>query len=99
VPLTLIFHFYRNFALITSSVTGFQCLLLSVADNPLFIITLLLTKLGSEIFIAALFIFFQHGKFYFYHNLGITRQVLFGSAFVIDMSIWTIAITLTSFFK
>jgi hypothetical protein len=55
--------------------------------------------LGSEIFIAALFIFFQHGKFYFYHNLGITRPVLFGSAFFIDMSIWTIAITLTSFFK
>jgi hypothetical protein len=96
MPLSILLHFYRNFVLLTSSVTAFECLLLWGAGNPLFIITLLLTKLVSEIFIAALFIFFQGDKLYFYHNLGISRTILFGSALAFDMLIWTIAIVLTN---
>jgi hypothetical protein len=97
MPLNILLHFYRNFGLITSSVTAFECLLLWGTGKSLFIITLLVTKLVSQILIAALFIFFQGEKLYFYHNLGLTRPILFGSALVIDMTIWIIAIVLTSF--
>jgi hypothetical protein len=97
MPLSILLHFYRNFVWITSSITLFECILFWGSGRNLFVISLLLTKLVSEVFIAALFMFFQSNRMYFYHNLGLTKLQLFASAFLLDMMLWTLAVVLTAF--
>jgi hypothetical protein len=71
-------------------------MLLWGSGKNLFIFSLLLTKIVSQFLIATIFVFFQSNKMFFYYNLGLTRLELFGSAFVIDMLVWSLAITLTA---
>jgi hypothetical protein len=96
VPLKILFHFFRNFVWLSFATTLFECLLLWGTGKNEFIVVLLLTKLASSVLIALLFLSFQADKFYFYHNLGLTRLELFGSALAIDMLFWTVAITFTA---
>lgn len=99
VPLRILIHFFRNFIWLSLSITFFECALLWSTVKSQFIVSLLLTKLAANILIATYFLFFQGNKLYFYYNLGLTKIELFGSAFVIDMVFWSMAITLTVLFS
>ena len=97
VPLKVLLHFFRNFVWLSLSITLFQCLVLWGTGKNEFILILLLTKLTSNVLIATMFLFLQADKLYFYHNLGLTRLELFGSALLFDMIFWVTAIAITTF--
>jgi hypothetical protein len=95
MALSILFLFFRNFIWISSVITLFQCYLLADSGKPLYVVPLLLTKLGSDVLIALMFVFFQGTRLYFFYNLGYTRTALFGSALLFDMGTWSLLVVLT----
>lgn len=95
MPLAHALLFYRSFVLLCSAITIFQCVLMANATNGYFGVTLFWTKLVSSLLIGVLFHFFKSSHLYFFYNLGYTRNILYGYALALDLSIWAAAITLT----
>lgn len=95
MPFSHLWLFYRNFILLTTAITFFQCVLMATATSWYFSITLFWTKLISSMLIGVLFHFFKHDHLYFFYNLGYSLRRLYTLVFSLDMLIWTLLITLT----
>lgn len=96
MPLSVLFLFFRNFLWITTSITLFECYLLSSSENVSIIFTLLWTKLAANVLIGLLFSLLQPNRLYFFYNLGYSRVQLFGSALAFDLTVWSFLIIITT---
>ncbi|GAB3268776.1 hypothetical protein GCM10027347_38420 [Larkinella harenae] len=93
-----IFFFYRTFWLFTNMVT-LGLLIVSIERLNgyflLFLVYFLWFKLLSEVGVWYIVQQHQRNQFCFYHNLGLSRTVLFGGAFTLDLLIALLLIGIT----
>ncbi|GAA4434450.1 hypothetical protein GCM10023091_09430 [Ravibacter arvi] len=85
--LNLIFRFYKSFCLATLLPSAF--LLYSASPDVLKVFGLAFKfKILSLILVLALVYQYKRSQFYYYRNLGLSRNVILVSVFMLDMMIF-----------
>src|SRR6266487_1501920 len=90
--------FYKGFYGAITAINLFTCFLLWKSQNPFFVSALVPMKVITNFLIGIYVSMFQSQQFYFFHNLGFSKQKIFSLAFLFDFLLWITLISLTLLF-
>jgi hypothetical protein len=80
--------FYRNFLIPCSAISAIGFSFQFASGSPYFVTITFWMKVITNVLLGLYVHFFKSETLVFYHNLGLTRQQLYGGAFILDIGIW-----------
>src|SRR5689334_5304197 len=89
----ILFAFYRNFVVVTGSISVIFCFIYWSTASLSFAFTLFWTKLITNFLIGLLFIVFNRDATLFYNNLGYSSSKMYTGMMLLDLMIWWTMIT------
>jgi len=94
----ILFTFYRNILFPSLAATAVSCYTLAATGGTFLIPTLFILKVATTILLGVYIHIFRSAQLYFFLNLGYSRIRLFAETLILDLVIWVLLITVTSFF-
>ena len=97
-PVRIVFTFYRNILFPSLVVSLVSCYTLVAVGGTFVIPTLFIIKVTTSILLGLYIHIFRSEQLYFFFNLGYSRVRLYAGALILDLVLWILLITVTSFF-
>ncbi len=91
----ILLTFYKNFSLISISITFLSCVLILLSGSPYFVVPAFWIKVFSNAGLLTYIHIFRYDQFNFFFNLGYSIRQLYISAFAIDFILWVILALIT----